>query len=146
MEGAWLRPLRDSVSALLTLSVHCDCSFFLNNRSMWDGFLWVKHISFVQYGYTALLVNEYEGLVRAGATTASALSRPDSCAHAQTFTCEASKQFRCLDTGEKVLDSMGVVGESVWLNILYLVILAIGLRVLAYWALRRFSRPVLKLG
>lgn len=33
--------------------------FYLNNRSIWVGFIWIQALSFIKYGYTALAVNEF---------------------------------------------------------------------------------------
>lgn len=81
--------------------------------------LWLSFISQARYGFTAMCVNEFTG---------------------QTFSCsgDATVSYgdECPLTGETVLASLGMQGESVAMNVLYLILMQVGIRIISYFVLR----------
>eukprot|EP00050_Salpingoeca_kvevrii_P011111 m.12819 g.12819 ORF g.12819 m.12819 type:complete len:185 (+) comp3261_c0_seq2:1468-2022(+) len=96
--------------------------FYINVESIPDWLIWLESISFIKYAYQALLVNEFDG---------------------GTYSCEEA--FNCLDTGDKVLDSLSMDDVHYWEEFGKLMALAVGFRIIGYFALRYFSRPKIKL-
>jgi len=96
--------------------------FYLRNQSVWIGFVWLQYLSFIKYIYAALVVNEFQDT---------------------TWSCDTS--YQCLDTGEKVLDSLGMDGMSIWQELGKLIALGVGFRVIAYLALLLLRKERLRL-
>ncbi|CAN0433874.1 unnamed protein product [Ascophyllum nodosum] len=95
----------------------------INLEEIPDYFVWFSVFSFVQYGYKGISIVIWE--------------------EAGTLECPASPQQCSFPTGQSVLDYLEFDGGSreLWLNGIYLVILMLGFRVLAYIALVYRSRP-----
>jgi len=96
--------------------------FYLSVDSIWVGFKWIEIFSFMQYGFVALCVNEYEG---------------------REFSCD--QETYCLQNGTAVLDTLGFGGKNKWYELLKCLGLAALFRIIAYVCLRFLHRDKLKL-
>jgi len=97
--------------------------FYSNLDSIPAGIRWLQHLSFIRYGYVAMMELEFDGL-----TFGPAEELPDG-------SCPIS-------TGQQRLELLGVTG-TIASDILILALVGVVFRFLAYWALR-FSRPRFK--
>lgn len=96
--------------------------FYLNTRSIWIGFVWIEALSFIKYAFTALAVNEFTDT---------------------TWICDTS--YSCLDTGDKVLLSLGFENANIWAEVGKLCALLVGFRFIAYLCLLLLRKERLKL-
>mmetsp|Transcript_7961 Transcript_7961/g.16721 ORF Transcript_7961/g.16721 Transcript_7961/m.16721 type:complete len:650 (+) Transcript_7961:1231-3180(+) len=121
----------------LTLFFMIMGGFYIPLDNMHPGIQWATWLSFCRYGYSALLINEYQGRdIPCGDDSGTAQDNLSSLLSNQSNDLPTN----CPLAGEDVLDAMGIRGSAVenfWFNILMLVILQLVLRVAAYWMLRR---------
>eukprot|EP00164_Ancoracysta_twista_P000118 GFYU01000172.1.p1 GENE.GFYU01000172.1~~GFYU01000172.1.p1 ORF type:complete len:677 (+),score=259.76 GFYU01000172.1:101-2131(+) len=115
-----------SVAPAIFLPIMIFSGFFLNSTSTPDYFVWIQWISPINYGYKALMVNEYDGL---------------------SFHCDDSElvqiggnQICPRTTGEQVLQSFDMDGESIPFNILMTFVIYVACTGLAYFALWKQTR------
>jgi ABC-type multidrug transport system ATPase subunit len=103
--------------------------FYIPFDSMNKAIYWATYLSFARYGYSSLIINEYE-------------NRMIPCASDgldDTDTTGTSSGDECPVPGEAVIESFGLSGVTAnfWFNIGMIVILQIGFRLAAYMNLRR---------
>jgi len=107
------------LAPMLTLMLMILGGFYISFDNMPPYILWLSFISQARYGFTAMCVNEFTG---------------------QTFSCsgDATVSYgdECPLTGETVLASLGMQGESVAMNVLYLILMQVGIRIISYFVLR----------
>ena len=89
--------------------------FYLNMDNIFAGFKWIEIFSFMQYCYTALMINEFEGL---------------------EFNCTDEQATFCLETGEAVLNERGMGSRDKWEELGKLLALTVGFRLAGYVCLR----------
>jgi len=82
---------------------------------------WLKYLSWFLYGFEALLINQWEGVKDISCIVPSIDQNSDN--------------FSCMSTGEEVLDQLAFEQANFWRDILMLVVLAVGLRIMAFIAL-----------
>jgi ABC-type multidrug transport system permease subunit len=113
-----------AVLPLLLLPLMVFSGFFLNSATTPYYFIWVQYLSPIKYGFTAMVLNEYEGM---------------------TFTCPTNTTASCFRTGDQVIDSLGFADEgSVALNIGMLILLYGVLLILSYLNLYRIVKNLTK--
>jgi len=102
--------------------------FYLPYPNMHPGVLWASYLSFARYGYSALIINEYEG-------------RAIPCADTDDLSVTVGVTGQCPLPGEEVIDGLGIDGvcEGFWFNAGMLIALQFAFRISAY-ALLRFKR------
>lgn len=100
--------------------------FYIPLDNLHAGVEWLSWLSFARYGYSALVVNEYEG-------------RFIPCSDDEVSIAIGTSTGECPLPGEAVLDSLGIRGinDSYWFNIGMVVLLQVVFRVTAYTLLRR---------
>jgi ABC-type multidrug transport system permease subunit len=98
--------------------------FYIPLEKMHPGVEWLSWLSFARYGYSSLVVNEYQDRF---------IPCSDDAAISIGFTGE------CPLPGDEVIHSLGIKGvtESFWFNIAVLIGLQLFFRVAAYVLLRR---------
>jgi len=92
--------------------------FFVNNHSIPVWYKWIREISIFRYGYEALMKNEFEGL---------------------KFTCTDAQKIhgQCpVPDGETQLKLMGMLDVEIWKDVVILLAMVVGYRLLAYICLR----------
>jgi len=99
--------------------------YYVPYANMHAGILWVTWTSFARYGYTSLVINEFD-------------DREIPCSQDElsiSFGCDATCPF----PGNEVLTSIGVdgVASEYWFNIVMLMVLQVFFRFAAYFLLRR---------
>jgi hypothetical protein len=99
--------------------------FYVPIQNMHKGIQWASWLSFARYGYSALVINEYD-------------SRDIPCATGDVAV-KIGNSDACPLPGEEVISSLGIEGvaESYWFNIGMILFLQILFRVAAYGFLRR---------
>lgn len=109
-----------SLVPLTVLPFMVFSGFFVNSNSVPDYFIWIQYISFINYGFQALTINEFQGL---------------------TFQCKEDEKLSnggCpITTGQQLIESYGFDKEpgSIWANLLILLGMYIFWRILSYFAL-----------
>lgn len=98
--------------------------FYVGVDSLWDGWIWLEAISFMQYCYVALVQVQFRDT---------------------TWECD-SKSY-CLETGDQVIEELGFDGEerTYWAEMGKLFALLVLFRFLAYLSLRFCYRQKLYL-
>lgn len=95
--------------------------FFLNSGSVPPYLGWISYLSWFRYGNEALLVNQWSGVDKIACTR-------------ENFTCPAS--------GQVVLDTLSFSEDDFTMDVVNMILLFIGFRLLAYIALvLRARRP-----
>jgi ABC-type multidrug transport system permease subunit len=79
---------------------------------------WIQYISFVYYAYNILMLNEFSG---------------------QVYKCPAPPASCPAPTGDIQLQNLNIFGKKIGVQVIYLVILIVGYRVIAYFALFLFK-------
>lgn len=102
--------------------------FYLPYPNMHPGVLWASYLSFARYGYSALIINEYE-------------RRVIPCADADDLSVTVGVTGQCPLPGEEVIEGLGIDGvcEGFWFNAGMLIALQFVFRISAY-ALLRYRR------
>ncbi|KAG7344452.1 ABC-2 type transporter [Nitzschia inconspicua] len=109
----------------MTLFFFIIGGFYIPLSDMHAGIKWVSYVSFARYGYSALLVNEFEG-------------RMIPCAD-EEVAISIGAAGQCPMPGDSVYESVGIDGvfASYWFNIFMAFILQMTFLVGAYGLLRR---------
>ncbi|KAG7164314.1 white-like 2 [Homarus americanus] len=102
-----------AISAPFIIPLMLFGGFFLNSGSTPVYLTWLKYLSWFSYGNEALLVNQWKGV--------------------ETISC--NKNQTCFPNGEAVLSFLHYENGSIIYNVLYLVILILSYRALAFIAL-----------
>lgn len=99
--------------------------FYIPYESLHAGVAWISFASFARYGYSALVINEYQG-------------RDIPCAE-DSVAITIGSSGECPLPGEVVLADLGIRGvvESYWFNIGMVALLQVLFRIGAYVLLRR---------
>jgi hypothetical protein len=99
--------------------------FYIPIQNMNVGIQWASWLSFARYGYSALIINEYDG-------------RDIPCS-SNDVAIKIGNSDACPLPGEEVISSLGMEGvsESYWFNIGMIMMLQILFRIAAYVSLRR---------
>lgn len=103
--------------------------FYIPLDNLHPGVQWATYLSFARYGYSALLINEYEG-------------RTVPCSDDVSIgisTSQGDGEALCPLPGEEVLSSLGIHGiyQNFWFNVLMMIVLQVVFRFGAYAVLRR---------
>ena len=100
--------------------------FYIPFGNMHPGIQWASWLSFARYGYSAMIVNEYEG-------------RDIPCVEASEVSIQIGASNTCPVPGEDVIASLGISGiaDEYWFNVCIVVVLQIAFRLAAYALLRR---------
>ena len=97
----------------LTVLYWCPSFFFTavvqSVDNIWDGFKWIEIFSFMQYGFAALIINEFTDL---------------------EFACQ--KDTYCLQNGTAVIEQVGFGGQDKYNELLKSLALAVVFRFLSY--------------
>ncbi|KAJ1762155.1 hypothetical protein GGH19_003689 [Coemansia sp. RSA 1807] len=91
---------------------------FANPATITPVLRWIRWINPIQYGFSALVQNEFRGL---------------------EFECNPGEQ--CYDNGQQVIDAYGVGRFTIWQNILMLLMLGVVDAILGYTFLRWVAKP-----
>jgi ABC-type multidrug transport system ATPase subunit len=129
--GLWLSIAIPSMQIALilappiTLFFIIMAGFYIPLQSMHVGIQWASWLSFARYGYSALIINEYEGRIIPCTSDEVAVTVGNS--------------GDCPLLGEEVIRLLGIEGiaESYWFNIGMVLALQIIFRIAAYAFLRR---------
>merc|ERR1712176_883237 len=94
----------------VTMFMYISAGFYIPLNSMNALMKWISYLSFARYGYSALLINEYEG------REIPCPGQNNSDADSSGITIGGSS---CPLPGEAVYESMGMDGAfgSYWLNL-----------------------------
>jgi ABC-type multidrug transport system ATPase subunit/ABC-type multidrug transport system permease subunit len=109
----------------ITLFFIIMAGFYIPIENMHVGVKWASWLSFARYGYSALIINEYDG-------------RDIPCT-SDGVAVTIGNSVACPLPGEEVIQSLGIdgVAESYWFNIGMIMALQILFRIAAYVFLRR---------
>lgn len=101
--------------------------FYIPYENMHPGVRWASWLSFARYGYSALIINEYQDRF-------VPCSESDFAIYLDTVDGSS-----CPLAGEQVLESLGIEGiaKSYGFNIGMMLVLQVGFRAAAYVLLRR---------
>ncbi|KAG5177382.1 ATP-binding cassette superfamily [Tribonema minus] len=113
-----------SFSFVLVLVIMLFGGFYVNNDRIPQGIRWIKYLSFLYWGYGALLVNEFEG---------------------RSFACNAEDEARygggdCPISGDDVLAVYDFQHIKVWQSLLVLWAMFLALRFMTYCVLRKTTK------
>jgi len=114
-----------AVGPILIIPAMLFGGFFLNSASVPSWLLWLKHLSWLYYGFEVLAVNQWEGV--------------------QGIECRlgdelANNTRACSQAGEEVLHNLGFKPADFWVDIVILIAMILVLRALAFIALVKKSR------
>ncbi|EGD79576.1 ABC transporter [Salpingoeca rosetta] len=102
--------------------------FFIGVDQIPAWLAWLKHLSFLKYGFAAIMQNEFEGrMLDASCATTVAVNG----------TASGAGDDLCFATGEEVLDFYNLSELSLGANMGVLLGLIVGFRLISYWILRR---------
>jgi ABC-type multidrug transport system permease subunit len=104
--------------------------FYIPFQNMRPVVEWASWLSFARYGYSALIINEYEGTLI-------------PCADPSDISFSVGGgSGECPYPGEEVISSLGITGvaDSYWFNIGMIALLQVAFRVVAYVCLRRIKQ------
>ncbi|XP_063597672.1 protein white-like [Penaeus indicus] len=96
--------------APMTIPMMLFGGFFLNEKSTPTYMIWVKYLSWFNYGNEALMINQWEGV--------------------KNLTCTGVKT--CFSDGEAVLAHLGYSDDDLWWDVSCLVVLIVVYRVVAF--------------
>ncbi len=115
-----------ALAPAITLFFIVMCGFYIPFDNIHPGIRWATWLSFARYGYSALIVNEYQG-------------RDIACAAAGSIAIQIGYSDTCPLPGEEVIAHLGIHGlsESYWFNIGMVLTLQLLFRISAYIILRR---------
>lgn len=127
--GLWLSiaipstPIALILAPPITLFFMILGGFYIPYESMHPGIEWASWLSFARYGYSAMIINEYQG-------------RDIPCSDSEEGAVTIGE---CPLPGEEVLHGLGITGiaENYWFNVGMVVVLQLVFRFAAYWLLRR---------
>lgn len=99
--------------------------FYIPLQNMHPGVAWASWLSFARYGYSALIINEFEG-------------RDIPCTE-DDIAVTIGTSDECPLPGEEVIRSLGIEGvaENYWFNVGMVIGLQVLFRLAAYLFLRR---------
>jgi len=103
--------------------------FYIPLANLHVGIQWASYISFARYGYSALMVNEFDG-------------REISCANDDEVSISIGGSSECPLPGELVYESVGIQGtfSNYWFNVGILAVFQIFFLIGAYGLLRRSKK------
>jgi len=103
--------------------------FYIPLANLHVGIQWASYISFARYGYSALMVNEFDG-------------REISCANDDEVSISIGGSNECPLPGELVYESVGIQGtfSNYWFNVGVLAVFQIFFLIGAYGLLRRSKK------
>jgi len=107
------------LAPLITICLFILGGFYIPFNILNPALKWASWLSMARYGFTALLINEYQG---------------------RSIECDAtSKAASCPLPGSEVIASFGIAGawNSVWLNVAMLIVIQLVLRLATYLLLVR---------
>mmetsp|Transcript_21156 Transcript_21156/g.58827 ORF Transcript_21156/g.58827 Transcript_21156/m.58827 type:complete len:691 (+) Transcript_21156:212-2284(+) len=124
------------VAPPITLFMYLLAGFYIPIRNMHVALLYVSYLSFARYGYTAMLINEYEGR---GIPCVAQNETGNANDPATGITLGALDASECPLPGEAVYKSMGVEGifANYWFNIGIVALFQVVFLVGTYALLRR---------
>lgn len=113
------------LAPLLTLFLMILGGFYVPLQNMNAAVAWASWLSMARYGYSAFMINEFQGRSIPCSSDATLLSAGNSCPL----------------SGDDVIKQFGITGivSSVWVNILFLIAMQVVLRLASYVLLRRSS-------
>lgn len=98
----------------LTVPMMIFSGYFINNASIPKYFLWLKYLSWFGYANEALVVNQWSGVKNIKCDTYEAL---------------------CFLNGEAIIDYLNIKVEDFNYNVIMLMVLIVGWRILSYLVL-----------
>jgi hypothetical protein len=108
-----------SVSFVMTLLLMLFGGFYVMNERIPPGIQWVKYISFLYWGYSNFLLNEFRG---------------------NTIPCSFARPFEfspvCPIEGDRIVEARGFSKNSIWVGMIMLIFFIVFFRYAAYWCLR----------
>jgi len=110
-----------AVAPVLIIPFMLFGGFYLNTGSVPVWLSWLQYLSWFLYGFEALLINQWSGV--------DSISCPD-----------VNSTLPCLTTGEQVLDTLAFEKTNFVRDIVMLIVLAVGFRILAFIALHMKTR------
>ncbi|KAL9966625.1 hypothetical protein ACROYT_G024728 [Oculina patagonica] len=115
-----------AISAPLILPLLLLGGFYVKNTTIPDWLSWLQYLSWFNYGFEALIVNQWDGY---GNITCAVKNNRSSTS--------------CIDTGDEALDFIGVDKDKVLTDIIALLALTVGFRIIAFLFLLRkaYKRP-----
>jgi len=124
-------PLALGVSSPLILPLYLFGGMFLKNGSSPIWLDWIKYLSWFNYSYEALVINQWSGVTNISCT--------DVNMH-NTASFNITEPDRCLKTGLEVLEQLNFQEENFNFDIVMLVVLSFGLRLAAFLSLLSKTR------
>jgi ABC-type multidrug transport system ATPase subunit len=106
-----------AIGPLLITSLMIFAGFYINVGSIPPWFIWVYWISFFHYGFEALIINEFRGVI---------------------FQCPSPPQVCMFPTGESVIQNLSMTNPSSqpWIDIAIMIGILLIVRLLTYLILR----------
>lgn len=116
-------------SFVLILSLMLFAGFYVNSDNLPIGIKWIQYLSFLFYGFGALLTNEFKG-------------QEYSCDNAQGrgLSGLASCSESGIVTGEEILDELGFPNVNIWVSVGALAVIIVGIRIVTYVFMRRLTQ------
>jgi ABC-type multidrug transport system permease subunit len=105
------------ISPLSTIVLMLVGGFYVNLDNIPIYLIWLQAISYYKYGFQAAVVNEFTGL---------------------TLTCDPSElvnNFCPVTSGDQVIVALSMQGQSVGVNILYMLLIGLGFQLLSFLSL-----------
>ncbi|XP_078376593.1 protein white-like [Oculina patagonica] len=112
-----------ALSGPLTLPLLILGGFFVENTTIPDWLFWLKYLSWFNYGFEALVVNQWDNY--------------------GNITCTESSNARCIYNGNEAIENRGLKEENLLIDVYGLLALTVGYRIIAFLFLLRtaFKKP-----
>jgi len=114
-------PIALSIASPIILPLFLFGGMFLKNGTVPFWLDWVKYISWFHYSYEAVLINQWSGV--------------DSISCSVEDMDNLQQSGLCIRSGQEVLDELNFKEGNFYFDILMLAVLAVGLRMMAFFAL-----------
>ena len=125
-------PVALSIASPIILPLFLFGGLFLKNGTIPFWMDWIKYLSWFLYSYEALLINQWSGITNISCmdVTNTTMEQDNSSTASNNTLSE-----HCLRTGLEVLEELNFQEDNFFFDIMMLVVLTVGLRVLAFLAL-----------
>ncbi|XP_023321334.1 protein white [Eurytemora carolleeae] len=126
-----------SLTSLFTTPLMLVGGFYLNTGSIPIYLRWLKYLSWYYYAFEALMINQWQGVenISCNGTDLTWLSAEPMSYLLNLNKTKAMDPHNCMDTGEKVLEFFSFPEENFRFDIIYMTLLMVFIRGLAFVAL-----------
>jgi len=117
-----------AISPVIIIPFMLFGGFYLNTGDV-GWLVWLKYLSWFQYGFSALMINQWDGVENISCNI------PNLVNNSTEMAGGAPGPISCITTGEQVLQTLSFEKEDFAFDLIMLVVLSLALRILAFISL-----------